>query len=424
MNIYQRHTIVKSNETILRGRRVTSHIYQTLIGYAHQQKITCFPAVNDIAALAAVEERCVRKHLRILEKLKLIAITPRTMPNGRTTSNLYTLLGLKEAQEELVNTCKAEQADHPIEALLLTEKNKNTYGGFSEDFGDRNPPKEGICNLEHSNQQIQNQRTKTIASPDVAKREETIASPDVAKREKTIASKGSIRFEGELTTEKSVEIYNVFRRYGFIKHSTNEFFTFIANCSMVKRLNNSKKVRNVFSYLVWVYKSKMSRKLITMKDEDVAREQITLIRDLGRWPEFGAGKVENQQSIQLPEPEIAREPNRSSSRPPIDWPVKNLPEVNRETALATKVRRKQITHIHPDWLIKNMSCWVARAKSTDGETFYNPPKFTDDGWIEITGDTVVVPLIDSNNRRISQEEFSNQLMTGGFKAPDRNSPAT
>lgn len=148
-----------------------------------------------------------------------------------------------------------------------------------------------------------------------------------------------------------------------------------------------------------------------------------------RWPE-GRGsakadktKAEDSQSVQLSEAELVRQSQSKPSRPAMDWPAKNLPETNREAELAKKVHRKQVTHLHPDWL-KKMGCWVVRTKSTDRGTFYHEPKFLADGFIEITNDTQVVPLIDSENRRVSQSEFISELMKNGvIKVPDRNQPA-
>ena len=148
-----------------------------------------------------------------------------------------------------------------------------------------------------------------------------------------------------------------------------------------------------------------------------------------RWPE-GRGsakadktKAEDSQSAQISEAELVRQSQSKPSRPPLDWPLKNLPETNREAALAKKVSRKQVTHLHPDWL-KKMGCWVVRVKSTDGGNFYHQPKFLADGFIEVTTDTEVVPLIDSQNRRVSQAEFIYQLMAiGSIKVPDITQPA-
>ena len=395
MNIYQRLTLVQSNHKL---HRTTSHVYPTLLNYCHDQKVTCFPSIKDISELTTLGERCIQKHLRILEKEKLVETTPRTMPSGRKTSNLYTLIGFKEAQEtKVVNTCRGERR-FGSEALLLRGSNKKTYGACGEESGDIIPPKaSGICNLKHLNQEIQSQNQSPAVAPS--------------------QSAPSLRFEGELTTFKTIEIFNVFTRYGWIKRSFDSFFTFIANCSMVKRLRKKRKVENLYGYLVWLYKGGMDRKLITAADERLAKEQINLIRDMGHWPDFS----EKQQPVQVQTPEpkiIPSAPIRSSSRPAFDWHIKNLPEVGKEAALAKKVEYQQLTHVHPDWL-KAMNCWVVKVNHVDGEKFYEEHKLTPDGWFEVTGATSVVPLINSENRRVSQDGFV-QILVDGMRVPDQS----
>ena len=395
MNISQRLTLVQSNKKL---HRTTSHVYQTLLNYCHDQKVTCFPSIKDISELTTLGERCIQKHLRILEKEKLVETTPRTMPSGRKTSNLYTLIGFKEAQEtKVVNTCRGERR-FGSEALLLRGSNKKTYGACGEESGDIIPPKaSGICDLKHLNQEIQSQNQSPAVAPS--------------------QSAPSLRFEGELTTFKTIEIFNVFTRYGWIKRSFDSFFTFIANCSMVKRLRKKRKVENLYGYLVWLYKGGMDRKLITAADERLAKEQMNLIRDMGHWPDFS----EKQQPVQVQTPEpkiIPSAPIRSSSRPAFDWHIKNLPEVGKEAALAKKVEYQQLTHVHPDWL-KAMNCWVVKVKHVDGEKFYEEHKLTPDGWFEVTGATSVVPLINSENRRVSQDGFV-QILVDGMRVPDQS----
>lgn len=417
MNIYQRLTLVQSNHKL---HRTTSHVYQTLLSYCHQQKVTCFPAIKDIATLTNLGERCIQKQIRILEKEHLVETTPQTMPSGRKTSNLYTLVGLKEAQEtEVVNTCRGERR-FGSEALLLRGSHKKTYGGCSKESGDINPPKASdICNLEHLNQEIQSQNPPVAPIPSApqlpAGHANALKTQETKPPVTPSPSAPSLRFEGELTTSKAIEIFNVFTRYGWIKRSFDSFFTFIANCSMVQRLRKKRKVQNLYGYLVWLYKGGMDRKLITAADERLAKEQIDLIRDMGQWPDFS----EKQQAVQVqaPEPKITpAAPIRSSSRPAFDWHIKNLPEVGKEAALAKKVEYQQLTHVHPDWL-KTMNCWVVKVKYVDGEKFYEEQKLTPDGWFEVTGTTSVVPLINSGNRRISQESFV-QILVGGMRSPD------
>ena len=70
--------------------------------------------------------RCIQKQIRKLELENLIQTTPQTMPSGRKTSNLYTLVGLKEIQESgLVNKRRGEPR-FGSEALPLRGSIKNT----------------------------------------------------------------------------------------------------------------------------------------------------------------------------------------------------------------------------------------------------------------------------------------------------------
>lgn len=111
----------------------------------------------------------------------------------------------------------------------------------------------------------------------------------------------------------------------------------------------------------------------------------------------------------------------STARPPMDWPERNLPTANRESVLARMVRLGRVTHLHPRWL-DGLACWVVRCRKIDGQDVFLPPKSMDDGWIVNTVDTVVVPLIDPENRRVSQDEFRRLIATGPMVAPDLNKP--
>ena len=118
--------------------------------------------------------------------------------------------------------------------------------------------------------------------------------------------------------------------------------------------------------------------------------------------------------------EAVRQSEKSSSRPPMDWP-KNLPADEPERELAKIVRRKQVTHLHPSWFDR-WKCYMVRVSIINGEKTYHLPKTTADGWMIVTNDSEIVPLIDSQNRRIDQGGFIYALMTTGIKAPDQSQP--
>ena len=155
MNISHRSTLVQSNRKL---HRTTSHVYQTLLGYCHNNKVTCFPSIRDIVEMTNLGERCVQKQIRKLELENLVKTTPQTMPSGRKTTNLYTLVGLKEIQESgLVNTRRGEPR-FGTEALPLRGSIKNTYGARGGRSGKKKSPKALIlCDLEQSDPEDQSQ---------------------------------------------------------------------------------------------------------------------------------------------------------------------------------------------------------------------------------------------------------------------------
>lgn len=110
-----------------------------------------------------------------------------------------------------------------------------------------------------------------------------------------------------------------------------------------------------------------------------------------------------------------------ASRPPMNWPKENLPEVGRESALAKFIRQGRVTHIHPRWL-DGLAAMVVRCRQiADGRQVYLSPKITADGWYEVTNDAALVPLIDSENYRTTKEKFTG-LIHAGMIAPDQTQP--
>lgn len=124
----------------------------------------------------------------------------------------------------------------------------------------------------------------------------------------------------------------------------------------------------------------------------------------------------------LTEAELVEQAKRdkSTSRPAIDWAEKNLPLANAEPELAKIVRRGQITHIHPQWL-KGRNCWMVRVNRLSETPVYMTPKITHDGWFQVTTDSAIVPLINSENRMVNQAKFA-QLIQAGMKSPDITQP--
>ena len=399
-------------------------------------------------------ERCVQKQIRKLELENLVKTTPQTMPSGRKTTNLYTLVGLKEIQESgLVNTRRGEPR-FGTEALPLRGSIKNTYGARGGRSGKKKSPKALIlCDLEQSDPEDQSQNKAANAPAVVSQTEEVIAPAVVAQTEEVIApavvaqteevivpvvvvqteeaiapvvvvqteeaiapavvaksqNKASVRFEGPLTTRKIVEIYNLYTRQGWIRRCCDSFFTFVANCSMAKRLRK----RNVYGHLTWVYKNKLDRKLITAKDEELARKEIKSIHENGLMPDL----MEPQPLLRLdqspPAPQASAPPPppaRTGSRPAMDWPDRNFPETEKELFLQKYVSGRRVTHVHPKWLEK-LSCWIVRRRMVDGKRQYETHPLTEDGWYKVCSYSEIMPLLNEQGVRISQADFIQGLKT-------------
>ena len=383
--------------------------------------------------------RCIQKQIRKLELENLIQTTPQTMPSGRKTSNLYTLVGLKEIQESgLVNKRRGEPR-FGSEALSLRGSIKNTYGAKGGRSNGKKTPKALIlCDLEQSNPEDQSQNKAANAPAVVVQTEEPIAPVVVVQTEEVIApavvvqteepippavvvqteeviapavvaktqNKASVRFEGPLTTRKIVEIYNLYTRQGWIRRCCDSFFTFVANCSMAKRLRK----RNVYGHLTWVYKNKLDRKLITAKDEELARKELKCIQENGLMPDL----MEPQPLLRLdqspaPQPPAPAPPSRTGSRPAMDWPDRNFPETEKELFLQKYVSGQRVTHVHPKWLEK-LNCWIVRRRMVDGKRQYETHPLTEDGWYKVCSYSEIMPLLNEQGERISQADFIQGLI--------------
>jgi hypothetical protein len=187
---------------------------------------------------------------------------------------------------------------------------------------------------------------------------------------------------------------------------------------MIKRLRK----RNIYGYLTWIYKKKFDRKLITAKDEKLAIDELKLIHEKGLMPDFTEAQRYQTTPPEAPVPPPPAPPSRSTSRPAMDWPEKNLPETGKEAALAKKVEHRQLTHVHPSWM-SGMGCWMVKVRKVDGKRFYEQQNLTPDGWFEVAGMTEIVPLINSESKRISQASFI-EILASGFFASDPTLPAT
>ena len=297
---------------------------------------------------------------------------------------------------------------------------ENTYGPAGGRFDGKKTPKSLIiCDLEQSDKIPDQAIVDPATVVENQSQKQAIVRPKAPVAGHQSQNKASVRFEGPLTTQKIVELYNLYTRHGWIKRCYDSFFNFVANCLMIKRLRK----RNVYGYLTWVYKKKFDRKLITAKDEELAKKELKLIQDNGLMPYLMEAQPLLRRDPEAPVPPPPPPPTVriNTSRPAMHWPENNLPETGKEAALAKKVEHRQLTHVHPSWL-QNMGCWMVKVRKVDGRRFYEEQDLTHDGWFEVTGMTEIVPLISGENRRVSQASFI-EILTGGFFAPDPTLPA-
>ena len=362
-------------------KSTTKAILGALLSYCHN-KDTCYPSVRDISQVWGYAESTIRKHIRILEKLEFIETTK---GNKSRKSNNYKILKLNSVQKD-PNATRRESSKP--EGLL---EEHNTYGATGGRFDKKNPHKAlNLCDLDTSDG---NQSQKKTAIESVAEDKSQIKS---------------IKFEGQLTTQKIVEIYNLYTRQGWIKRCNDSFFNFVANCLMIKRLRK----RNVYGYLTWIYKKKFDRKLITAKDEELARKEIKCIHEKGLMPDL----MEPQPLLRLdqspaPQPPAPPPPPpaRTGSRPAMDWPDRNFPETEKELFLQKYVSGQRVTHVHPKWLEK-LNCWIVKRRMVDGKMQYETHPLTEDGWYKVCSYSEIVPLLNEQGVRISQADFIQGLI--------------
>ena len=368
-------------ESQQRSYTPTKAILGALLSYCHN-KDTCYPSVRDISQVWGYAESTIRKHIRILEKLEFIETTK---GNKSRKSNNYKILKLNSVQKD-PNATRRESSKP--EGLL---EEHNTYGATGGRFDKKNPHKAlNLCDLDTSDG---NQSQKKTAIESVAEDKSQIKS---------------IKFEGQLTTQKIVEIYNLYTRQGWIKRCNDSFFNFVANCLMIKRLRK----RNVYGYLTWIYKKKFDRKLITAKDEELARKEIKCIQENGLMPDL----MEPQPLLRLdqspaPQPPAPAPPPpaRTGSRPAMDWPDRNFPETEKELFLQKYVSGQRVTHVHPKWLEK-LNCWIVRRRMVDGKRQYETHPLTEDGWYKVCSYSEIMPLLNEQGVRISQADFIQGLI--------------
>jgi hypothetical protein len=93
------------------------------------------------------------------------------------------------------------------------------------------------------------------------------------------------------TLDKVIEIWDIFTSNNWVKHCESEFIDFLCTYSAICRKaklpeQNKKRVRNFYSYLVWIFKQNLSKEIIRRKDEEKAMSIKQMLFDRGIYPAF------------------------------------------------------------------------------------------------------------------------------------------
>lgn len=274
----------------------TKSILGTLLSYCHNGKDECYPSIGDMIKLTKYARRTIQIHLRILERLEIIAITKGT----NRKSNTYKVLGLYS--EQMHCACGAPRSNSSEEVLKTIydahrsqnqkTKAKNQPGksqkpsapqrvAESEPVEHQRVEKDEIQPVEP--QRVAETQSQTVAPQRVFESQsQPITSSSAGKKEsqKPIAQPvGKIRFEGELTLELAVKIYTLYGKAGFIQKSTASLLEFLSVCAAVMRLKRKNKCRNIYAYLTFIYKNRKTWAIIKDEDEDKARAIMRHIRE-------------------------------------------------------------------------------------------------------------------------------------------------
>jgi DNA-binding MarR family transcriptional regulator len=202
MNIHARSYLI--NADTLDG--TTKAILLTLLTYCHGDKDTCYPSLGDMAKISGYVKRTIRNHIRILERLGFIETTKDTARK----SNTYRILGLYDIQIHSGTECL--QSSNP-EGLQ-----ENTYGPAGGRFDGKKPPKALIiCDLEQSDKIPDQAIVDPATVVENQSQKQAIVRPKAPVAGHQSQNKASVRFEGPLTTQKIVELYNLYTRQGSFK---------------------------------------------------------------------------------------------------------------------------------------------------------------------------------------------------------------
>ena len=264
----------------------TTSILSTLLNYCHNGKDECYPSIGDMMDQTSYVRRTIQVHLRILERLKIIAITKGT----KRKSNTYKILGLYGVQthgacgaprsnssEEVLKTIYDDDRsqDQKTKAKMnaIKQKIKMNPQHVAEAENQKPVAPQHVAESQSATpQRVSESRTQPVAPQRVAESQS---------QKPIVQHAGKIRFKGVLTIELAVEIYKLYCKAGFVQKSTASLLEFLSACAAVSRLKRKNKCRDVYAYLTFIYKNRKTWAIIKDEDEDKARGILRQIREKG-----------------------------------------------------------------------------------------------------------------------------------------------
>ena len=313
----------------------TKSILSTLLNYCHNGKDECYPSIGDMMDQTSYVRRTIQVHLRILERLKIIAITKGT----KRKSNTYKILGLYGVQthgacgaprsnssEEVLKTIYDDDRsqDQKTKAKSRPAKTKkpSTPQRVAEAESQKPVEPQRVAKSQPATpQRVHETKTQPVAPQRVpesqhvapqhvaeAENQKPVAPQHVAESQSATPQRvsesrtqpvapqrvaesqsqkpivqhaGKIRFKGVLTIELAVEIYKLYCKAGFVQKSTASLLEFLSACAAVSRLKRKNKCRDVYAYLTFIYKNRKTWAIIKDEDEDKARGILRQIREKG-----------------------------------------------------------------------------------------------------------------------------------------------
>lgn len=275
----------------------TKSILSTLINYCHNGKDECYPSVGDMMSLTNYGRRTIQIHLRILERMGIVATTKGTIRK----SNTYKILGLYSEQmhcacgaprsnssEEVLKTIYDTKCSQDQKTKAKDQPAKSQKPSAPQCVAESQPTTpQPVAEAENQKpvepQRVAETQSQPVAPQRVSESQSQPIRPSGAGKtesQKPIAQHvGKIRFEGELTLEHAVKIYALYGKAGFIQKSTASLLEFLSVCAAVMRLKRKNKCRDIYAYLTFIYKNRKTWAIIKDEDEDKARAIMRHLRE-------------------------------------------------------------------------------------------------------------------------------------------------